>query len=264
MRNAAAEYMKNARREMRRPSIRRKNVMRNNRIFALCYRLIAFILCLIGILYTTGAFSGEIQWTMFLYYTTESNILVLIMFGLLAVKTARDLKRNGAHGPASYCERLSAVIMLAITVTMLIFWGLLAPYIHGEMELWAYSNQQLHTFTPLFMIFDHFFFAKPGRMKRQDPWLFALIPFAYFMQATILGFSGVWYSVPGIEPARFPYFFINFDLLGARVFLYVAAITIFFVGFAYLMLWYDGKRASKRQLTDQEETEQPHAFVYRH
>jgi hypothetical protein len=185
------------------------------------------------------------------------------MFGLLAIKTARDLKRNGAHGPTSYFERLSAVITLAITVTMLIFWGLLAPYIGGMMDLLAYSNLQLHTFTPLFMIFDHFFFAHPGRMKRQDPWLFALIPFTYFIQATILGFSGVRYGISGTGSSRFPYFFIDFDLLGARVFLYVAAITVFFVGFAYLMLWYDGKRASKRQLTDQEETERSYAFVHR-
>ncbi|MDR1533234.1 MAG: hypothetical protein LBS62_13820 [Clostridiales bacterium] len=220
--------------------------MRNNKIFALVFRCAAFILCLTGILKTAGVFDGRLNAEIFLYYTVESNILVLVTFGIFIAKTAADLRRgggskSGVSGGAGYYERYAAVVTLAITVTMLIFWVMLAPVMEPAYLL-AYSNLQVHTFTPLLMIFDYFLFAAPGRMKKADPWIFAAIPFAYFIQSTILGFAGVRYHAFSKTPTRFPYFFVDFDLSGAWVFFYVALFTVFFMGLAYLLLWFDGKR----------------------
>lgn len=218
--------------------------MRNNRIFALCFRLFSFVLCLFGILITMGAFSGRINWSILLYYTTESNILVLIMFGVLSVMTAVDLKNHGVIGSVSYCERLSAIVALAITVTLIIFWALLAP-VMDRGGLLSFYNLQVHAVTPLLMVFDYLFFAEPGKLKKHDPWFFAIIPLAYFAQSTALGFSGVRYGGMFGEPTRFPYFFIDFDKLGARVFAYVLFFFAFFMGLARLLLWYDKKRSRR-------------------
>jgi hypothetical protein len=172
----------------------------------------------------------------------------MIMFGVLAVRTALSIKCGGVEGSSSYCERLSAIVALSITVTFLIFWGLLAPYM-GSSEFFTYSNMQPHTFTPLLFILDYFLFTEPGHLKKQDPWWFALVPFAYFVQATIFGFSGVQYGISGGTTTRFPYFFIDFDLLGARVFLYVGCITVFFVALAYLLLFFDKRRGARHHHT---------------
>jgi hypothetical protein len=219
--------------------------MRKNRIFALCFRLASFVLCFLGILATMGVFAGRTSWSILLYYTTESNILVLVMFGVLIVRTAADLKNNGAAGGASYYERVSAIVALSITVTLVVFWGLLAPYIGGGWGLFSFTNLQVHAITPLLMVFDYLFFAEPGKLKKYDPWIFACIPLAYFAQSTVLGFSGVRYGAQFGSSARFPYFFVDFDLLGARVFAYVLAITVFFMGLAYLLLWYDRRRKDR-------------------
>jgi hypothetical protein len=221
--------------------------LRHNRIFALCYRCAALVACMIGVLDTMGVFRGTVNGEMLLFYTTESNVLVVLMLGVLLIRTALDIKNNGTVGSASYYERLSAIVMLAITVTMLIFWVLLAPTMTDIGYLLSYSNLQIHLVTPLLMIFDYFFFAVPGKLKKQDPWFFALIPLVYFAQATILGFSGYVYSVlsrEGIDK-HFPYFFIDFDQLQGGVFAYVFAILVFFVGLAYLFLWYDHRRARR-------------------
>jgi hypothetical protein len=219
--------------------------MRRNRIFALIYRIAAFLLCLFGILSTLGVFAGMFSWKILLFYTTESNIIVLLMFGYLAARTAVDIKKNGVKGPSSYGERLSAVVTLSITVTLLIFWGMLAPIMSAN-SLFSYLNLQIHGFTPLLMILDYFLFAEPGKMKKQDPWLFAAIPLGYFAQSTILGFAGMIYEFQELPSARFPYFFVDFDQSGAKVFLYVAALTVFFIGLAYLLLFIDKKRAQRR------------------
>jgi hypothetical protein len=215
----------------------------SNRVLALCYRAASFALCLCGILDITGVFKGAaISWEMLLYYTTESNILVLIMFGVLALKTAADIKKNGVAGSASYFERASSIVMLAITVTFIVFWVMLAPRIQMSFLL-TFSNLQLHAITPLLMIFDYFLFAAPGKMTKRDPWIFALIPIAYFIQSTVLGYSGVRYGNSPDSP-RFPYFFIDFDAQGWRVFIYMLVMSVFFIALSRLLLWYDRKRAS--------------------
>jgi hypothetical protein len=66
---------------------------------------------------------------------------------------------------------------------------------------------------------------------------------AYFAQASIIGFSS---EVPLYSGGRFPYFFINFDLIGVGVFAYVGVLTLLFLCLAYLLLLYDGKKKRRR------------------
>ncbi|MDR2196466.1 MAG: Pr6Pr family membrane protein [Coriobacteriales bacterium] len=219
--------------------------LRTNRVFALCYRAAAFVLCLVGLLDTTGVLRGDFKGEMLLFYTTESNLLVLVMFGLLIARTVVSIRREGTRGPASYHERLSAVVSLAIAVTMLVFWLLLAPTFGDTAFLLTYINLQIHLITPLLMLFDYLLFAVPGRLKRQDPWLFTLIPLAYFIQATILGFSGYVYTVLPGGPQHFPYFFLDYYTLGGWVFAYGIAILAVFVGLAYGLLFVDRRRARR-------------------
>jgi hypothetical protein len=220
--------------------------LRNNRIFAFCYRSAAFLLCLLGLLDTLGVFQGGFNAEILLFYTTDSNLLVLIMFGVLIGRTAVDIKTKGIAGPSSYYERPSAIVALSIAVTMLIFWGLLAPTFTELSFLLSYLNLQIHLFTPLLMLFDFFFFATPGKLKRQDPWFFALVPLAYFAMSTAIGFAGYTYHTAlSRENQHFPYFFVDFDLLGAWVFAYVLAIAAFFLALAYLLLWYDRRRGRR-------------------
>jgi hypothetical protein len=230
---------------------RRTVKMKNNRILALCYRCAAFILCLLGILDTAGVLRGAPSWTILLYYTTQSNILVLAMLGALLVRTAIAIKRGGSGGGSSFFERLSAIVTLSITVTFLVYWIMLAPamkpapgnllsFSHPEYLL-SFTNLQVHGVTPLLMIFDYFVFAERGKMKKHDPWLFAIVPYAYAVQSSILGFSGAVTYYGG----RFPYFFLDFDASGAFVFVYLAVFTLFFLGLAFLLRWYDGRKGRR-------------------
>ncbi|MDR1132457.1 MAG: Pr6Pr family membrane protein [Oscillospiraceae bacterium] len=216
--------------------------MKQNRVLALCYRIAACLLCLAGILDTLGVFEGRFAPGILLYYTTESNLFVLAVLAALLVKTALDIRRGGRAGSTSYCERISAAAAVAISVTMLVFWALLAPGIPWSW-LSSFSNLQVHTFTPLLMIFDFLFFAEPGKITNRDPWLCALIPAAYFIQSTSLGLLGFTYTEFSGQPTRFPYFFLDFDQIGANVFVYGIGIAALFVGLSCLLRWIDRRRA---------------------
>ncbi|MDR2091035.1 MAG: Pr6Pr family membrane protein [Clostridiales bacterium] len=220
-----------------------------NRIFSLVFRAAAFALCLAGLISTCfadGSFSPQIL----LYYTTQSNILVFVYFAVVVVKTAIDIKKHGKTGSSSYFERLSAAFMIAISVTMLVFWTLLVPSVEemtGDPSfIYSFSNLQVHLTTPLLMIADYIIFTARGKLKKNDPFLFTLIPIAYFIQATILGFSGVVYrSDPTLGDIHFPYFFIDYYQVGWMVAVYVAVIAAFFVGVSNGILYHDIKYAKK-------------------
>jgi hypothetical protein len=227
--------------------------LKQNRSFALCFRAAALLLCLAGMI-DGSVHGGRFQPSILLYYTFQSNILVFIFFAAVLYKTAADFKKNGKVGNSSYFERISAAVMIAISVTMLVYWTMLAPQYFSMSTtdnappILAFSNLQLHLVTPLLMITDYVLFTKRGKLKKYDPFLFTLIPIAYLIQSTILGFAGVVYRSNPLtgEVTHFPYFFIDYYLSGWMVAVYVILITAFFVGVAYGILYLDKKYAKKQ------------------
>jgi hypothetical protein len=217
---------------------------KQNRVFATGYRTIAFLLCLAGNLDLLGIFSGKFNVSVLLYYTTQSNVLCLVWFGFLLARSLSDMTSQGKTGSCSYNERFSAMVTISITVTMVIFWVMLAPTMDAE-ALWIFSSLQPHLFTPLLMIVDYILFTNPGKLTRRDPLYFALVPLSYWLQATILGLSGVIYrtdETTGVA-IRFPYFFIDYDQSGWMVAVYVVGIALFFFSSTWLLVRSDHRRS---------------------
>jgi hypothetical protein len=219
-------------------------MLKQNRVFAAGYRTVAFLLCLAGNLDLLGVFTGKPGASVLLYYTSQSNVLCLVWFGVLLARCLSDIKSRGKTGSCSYNERFSALVTLSITVTMVIFWIMLAPAMDTG-SLWKFASLQPHLFTPLLMIADYLLFTKPGKLTRRDPLYSALVPLGYWIQATILGLSGVVYRTDETTGAavRFPYFFIDYDQSGWMVAVYVAVIAIFYFSTAWLLVWSDHRRA---------------------
>ncbi|MFA5449029.1 MAG: Pr6Pr family membrane protein [Clostridia bacterium] len=224
--------------------------MIKDRLFALIYRLFATVVTIMGILVTVGVFGGITAGAKaFLYYTLQSNMLALALFIYLAARSGYDLIKNGRFGSAGYVPRFEAMVMIAITLTMFVFWGMLAP-MAGEMwgYLSSFGNLAVHTFVPVLVIVDYVLFPESGHLTKRDPWLCLIIPLTYFLVSTILGFSGaVTFTGFGGEATRFPYFFIDFDQQGWFVALWVILLASIFVGLMYLVLYLD-KKFKKKQI----------------
>jgi len=223
--------------------------MVKNRIFALCFRAVAFVVCIIGILFNIGLFDGALDGVGLLYYTLQSNILVIILFGVLIFKTAQGLKREGKEGSCSYYPRISAGVLLCIMLTFIVFWAILAPFA-GELSgyLSSYMNLSVHLICPLLMLADYILFTERGKIKKYDPLIFSIVPILYFIQATILGFAGANYKLPMEEEIKnFPYFFMDYYKEGAWVALYIVALAAFYIGLGYLLWFIDGRISRKKQ-----------------
>lgn len=219
----------------------------NNRLFAIIYRGITVVLTLLAVLYTFGVFAGTLKGELLLYYTVETNLLVLVCSSILLYKTATKWKREGQIGSSSFYERFSAISATAIFLTMVGYWVFLSPSM--GLGNFGYFNLQLHLFTPLLMIGDFFLFTQKGKLKPKDPFYFCLAPIYYFIQATAIGFlTDITYQFDeGMSVSRFPYFFVDYDKAGWMVAVYVLIITIFFASSAYGLYRLDQHLAHKQK-----------------
>jgi len=78
--------------------------MIKNKRFALVFRIAAFIIAIAGLLDMMGAFRGEMHFATLAFYTMQSNILAIVLFGMLIIRTAMGL-REGNKGSAGYFAR---------------------------------------------------------------------------------------------------------------------------------------------------------------
>jgi len=221
-------------------SFAKRSKLSHNKIFALGFRAFAFLFAVWGVLAIMGVFKNAFQPMGLMMYTVQSNILVAVFFGVLLAKTVLSIcggeKRPvSSEKPYGFFPRLSAIVTLAIFVTMLIYWCILVPIAPGTgiRRFLAPDNLAEHLITPLLMLADYLIFTERGKLKKYDPLLCTIIPYIYLAQVMTLGLTRtVKYDFIGSD-SHFPYIFLDVDIFGAWVILMIAGITVFFLGIAF-------------------------------
>ena len=224
--------------------------MIKNKLFALAFRLCAFVFATIGMLKQIGMFDGIMSLRPFMFYTIQSNLLAIILFAFLSVRTGMSL-REGMRGSSGWHARLGMVCAVDLLVTLVVFWVLLVPEVPASY-LWTFDNIAVHTVTPLLCLFDFILFSEPRKLKYRDVYYVCIYPLVYVVFTTIAGLAGYVYyfsstfssptsSYVEITPVRFPYFFLDFDRLGLMAFAYIGAILVFFLILSHAIFFIDRK-----------------------
>ncbi|MCL2149680.1 MAG: Pr6Pr family membrane protein [Dehalococcoidia bacterium] len=227
--------------------------MVQNRKFALGFRLGALLFALAGLMKQIGVFEGTISLGSFMYYTTQSNLLAIVLFAILAIRTTRGL-REGPSGGVGWYTRFEMVCVVNLLVTFVVFWTLLVPQGISADYLWTFQNLAVHAITPLLCLTDYMLFSEAWRLKYRDIYFTTIFPLAYAAFATIAGLAGyVYYYVVALEipldagvtagtPVRFPYFFLDYDRIGAMVGVYMAGILVAIILLSHGIYYLDRKR----------------------
>lgn len=193
------------------------------------YRVIFLILCEAGLVlqYACVMNNGiNAVRTLTCYYTILSNIVCFLYFGYLLIKKPK-VERPVIKGAVIMC------IMLTCIVYHLLLSGNMESV--SSSVVMNVANQLLHTVIPLMVLFDYFLFTPKGTFKSFDPLLWTLVPVVYLFFVLIraklsplrfVGFSPI--------PSRYPYPFMDFDLLGNGK----ATAMIFIIAIAYIALGY--------------------------
>lgn len=213
--------------------------MRNNRVFALIYRIVFAIPPIIGIMLNTYMFTSKFKLRSFLYYTTLSNIVAIVLFITLAVKTAISIKKDGKFGDVAFDENFSFVTTVNITLTFIVFWTLLAPgLVHADYDLLSFGNNAVHTITPLATLFHLLIFYRHKRFAYRVTYLSLIFPVSYALFTLVLGaFKLVQFPTFGTSEdiLYFPYFFFDYYKYGAKILLYIIPMILSVIIFAHLM-----------------------------
>ena len=225
--------------------------MTKNLRFALAFRLCALFFAAAGIMAQSGMFSGKLNLGTFMFYTLQSNLLAVILFALLAIRTAKSL-REGPQGNAGWYPRFEMVCVVNLLVTLIVFWSLLAGFLSASY-LWSFENIAVHTVTPLLCLVDYLLFTKARHLKYRDVYYTCIFPLFYVAFTSIAGLAGYTYHYTAtfdsifdaaplyIEPVRFPYFFLDFDRIGLMALVYIAGISVFIILLGHGMYLVDRK-----------------------
>jgi hypothetical protein len=207
-----------------------------DRRLALGFRILAAVVAGWGIGRITGIFDGNVTGVQFLYFTVLSNILCLVWFVVLVVDTGRDLARKGPRGASAPLPRFSGAVMMAITVTMLIYLIVLVPEAFTQntgYTPFTLTDDLIHIVTPIMAILDWLLFLPKGTFRWYDPPLWALIPYAYLVFAFVYGAVGGTFG----GGTRYPYPFMEVDRLGVggvAAWLVALSIALEIVAFVYV------------------------------
>ncbi len=205
-----------------------------NKWAAFAYRLVIVVAAAVGIGIQTGIVGpGSLNLGSLRYFTLLSNLLCLVYFladAFFCLRRERNL-----------CPQLKGAIAMALTVTGIVYHTMLTGVAFSmdglddpmfNSALGQLGNQLLHTVVPVMALCDWLLFDEKGTYRLSSPFVWALLPDAYFVYATVRGF---------LLPAafygdRFPYPFINFDVLGWKVVPIVVGLNVAFIllGFVYV------------------------------
>ncbi|MFF6955675.1 Pr6Pr family membrane protein [Streptomyces sp. NPDC008317] len=175
---------------------------------------------------------------VFTYFTVLTNAAIALTFAWSAYRT---WTRRPPIPPL-----IHGAVLLCIVITGLVYHLVLAndasdfsesEALGARTGALAFSNQLLHTVTPLTVVLDWLLLTAPGRF----PWRYAgqwlLLPLAYFAFALIRGpFSG------------YPYPFLDVDTRGYPATLLTALLlALAFAALSLLLILLDHHRPSPRR-----------------
>ena len=184
---------------------------------SLIYRFIIIICCLIGLILNFKLIGSH----AILYFTIQSNLLVLIFY-LIAVPLQLTNKLN----KTDKYHIFKGMMIMAITITLFVFWGLIARKDLGVYDGHLLECNFVHIITPLLVMFDYVIFEERGNLKWYYPFIWSLTLVAYSVFDLIYtAFGGTFEN-----GSKAPYFYMDAAEIGNKgVMFYCLMIYLGFV-----------------------------------
>lgn len=220
-------------------------IISNNRIFALVWRIAGLI---VGVTGSAIMFTTSMGKSMIIYFTMQTNLFIVAMFCVLTVLTAVQIARDGTKGEAAHLNcSFQLALTFYITITFVVYWTMLSWQnfqMSGSSSGAALNaaNYIVHGVVPIFAIIDWIVFLPHGRTARSAAFAWLLYPVIYavfiFVRAEV--------GAPLYGTTRYPYPFIDVDIIGAWVAAVVPVMAAAFYGLGRLFVFADAQIAFRR------------------
>ena len=185
------------------------------------------LLAVVGFLAQLGVFQGVLNRSYLVFYTNLSNLICMLFgFGSLAYLL---------QGGKDFAPALKFVFSIMISVTFLLYNGLLSNYGSIIAYFSSLKNGLNHCILPILFVLDWAVFYERGKTKWIYPLLSMIPPAIYvayiLIRAAILDATGRTVAVV------YPYYFLNLANLGWSGFLrWMVILLAGFLGYALCAL----------------------------
>ena len=166
------------------------------------------IVGILGIIFTaqSSAFMGG--GSVFFFFTVQSNIFIIAMALIFLINEIVLLisKKSFINQTLLFIKYVATV---AITVTFLVFFTMLAPLM-GVDYLLSFNNFSLHAIVPILAIIDFIIFDTDINLTYHNSLLATISPISY----VIFVYVGAIFKLQYGENLYYPYFFLDFEKNG--------------------------------------------------
>lgn len=185
------------------------------------------IVGILGIIFTaqSSAFMGG--GSVFFFFTVQSNIFIIAISLIFLVNEIVVLVTNEGFINQTL-RHIKYVATVAITVTFLVFFTMLAPLM-GVDYLLSFNNFSLHAIVPILAIIDFIIFDTDINLTYPNSLLATIAPISYVLFVYI----GACFKLQYGENLYYPYFFLDFETNGflfEKGFGIIPWITILLIG----------------------------------
>lgn len=200
-------------------------------------KLAMIVVGVLGIVFSASSTSFMANGYVFMFFTVQSNITIMAISLVFLINDVLVLfKKDSFVGQKLYLTKY--VFVVAITITFLVFFAVLAPTL-GIDYLLSFNNFSLHLIVPVLALIDFFIFDKDIDLTYKNSLLGCLMPLYYvvfFLIGIPLGFR---YTDTGLKA---PYFFLNYEEIGwfqitskgPGVIVYILEMMVLIVGLCFL------------------------------
>ena len=166
------------------------------------------IVGILGIIFTaqSSAFMGG--GSVFFFFTVQSNIFIIVMSLLFLVNDVMLLVNKKSFVNQTLLL-IKYVATVAITITFIVFFTLLAPLM-GVDYLLSFNNFSLHAIVPILAIIDFILFDTDINLTYKNSLLATIAPISY----VIFVYIGAIFKLRYGENLYYPYFFLDFEKNG--------------------------------------------------
>ena len=166
------------------------------------------IVGILGIIFTaqSSAFMG--RGSVFFFFTVQSNIFIIAISLIFLVNEIVVLVTNKGFINQTL-RHIKYVATVAITVTFLVFFTMLAPLM-GVDYLLSFNNFSLHAIVPMLAIIDFIIFDTDINLTYPNSLLATIAPISYVLFVYI----GACFKLQYGENLYYPYFFLDFETNG--------------------------------------------------
>ncbi|NLG81502.1 MAG: Pr6Pr family membrane protein [Bacilli bacterium] len=176
-------------------------------LLSLIIKSLIIIIGITGIYATVTTSTFMISFKSFLYFTIQSNLLVVIITCIFLYFHYIEYKK-GIRKFNNHWLLVKFALTVAITVTFLVFFILLAPTL-PKSYLLSYDNFSVHLIVPLLALVDFLLFDYQIDLSNFKPLIGLSMPLYYLIFALILSLFSI-----DFHGQKVPYFFLNYEKLG--------------------------------------------------